>query len=182
MNPQSGRDTRFESVAREVYEPLQRYLRRRVSTDDAADLLGDVLLTIWRRLDDVPDDGVLPWSYGVARRVLANHRRGAQRHLRLVERLKSEPPSSVPDPADHHHDDDLARALGNLTLADQEVLRLWAWEHLEPREIAVVLDTTANAVSLRLTRAKKKLSEQLGRQDPTPSGQIGDRHAEEQRP
>ena len=71
-----ARRDRFEAALREVYEPLQRYLGRRCAPDDAAEVLNDTLLTIWRRLDDVPADRRLPWTYGVARRCLANHRRG----------------------------------------------------------------------------------------------------------
>jgi RNA polymerase sigma-70 factor (ECF subfamily) len=50
------RRERFERVAGEVSEPLQRYLRRRAPAADAADALADTLLVVWRRLDDVPDD------------------------------------------------------------------------------------------------------------------------------
>ena len=176
------RRQRFETIAAEVYDPLQRYLLRRVSPDDAGDLLGDVLLTIWRRVDDVPGDSPLPWCYSVARRTLANHRRGVRRRLRLVERLESEPPSAmILDPAEALEDDDLAAALSELPAADQEIIRLWAWEQLEPREIAETLGSTANAVSLRLSRAKKKLAETVTRQNPPESGHKGDRHTEEQR-
>jgi RNA polymerase sigma-70 factor (ECF subfamily) len=85
------------------------------------------------------------------------------------------------DPADSLEDPELAAALASLPEADQEVLRLWAWEQLEPREIAQVLGSTANAVSLRLSRARKKLSDALTRQDPTGAGHIGDETAEENR-
>lgn len=175
------RRARFETVAAEVFDPLQRYLRRRVPADDAGDLFGDVMLTIWRRLDDVPDDAALPWCYGVARRTLSNHRRSSQRRLRLVERLEAEPtPDLILDPADALEDSDLADALAELSVADQEIIRLWAWERLEPREIAEVLGSTSNAVSLRLGRARKKLGETLSRQDPPSAGHKGNRHTEEQ--
>lgn len=85
------------------------------------------------------------------------------------------------DPAEGLEDDDLAAALSALPAADQEIIRLWAWEQLEPREIAETLGSTANAVSLRLSRAKKKLAETMSRQSPPESGHKGDRHAEEQR-
>jgi RNA polymerase sigma-70 factor (ECF subfamily) len=101
----------------------------------------------------------------------------------LVQRLESEreqAPSG--DPADvlHDQDPDLAVALAGLPPADREILRLWAWEQLEPREIAHVLGSTANAVSLRLSRARKKLAESLTRQDDSTPGHIGDERAEEQ--
>jgi RNA polymerase sigma-70 factor (ECF subfamily) len=179
VNSNIERRQRFELIAAQVYEPLQRYLRRRASPDDAADALSEVLLTVWRRLDDVPTDLPLPWCYGVARRTLANQRRGTERHLRLVDRIQSEasisPSHEIDDPA-------LEAALSELSADDQELLRLWAWEQLEPREIAVVLATTPNAVSLRLTRAKSKLEKKLTRQNSTISGQKPDRHTEEHRP
>jgi len=179
VNSDIERRQHFELIAAQVYEPLQRYLRRRATPDDAADALSEELLTVWRRLDDVPPDLPLPWCYGVARRTLANQRRGAERHLRLVDRMQSEasitPSHDIDDPA-------LESALSELSEDDQELLRLWAWEQLEPREIAVVLATTPNAVSLRLTRAKSKLEKKLTRQDSTISGQKPDRHTEEHRP
>jgi RNA polymerase sigma-70 factor (ECF subfamily) len=183
VSSETERRDRFEAIATEVYDPLQRYLRRRATADESGDVFSEVLLTVWRRLDDVPRDAVLPWCYGVARRTLSNHRRAAQRQLRLVQRLESErEPPSGGDPAESMQDPDLAEALAGLPAADQEILRLWAWEQLEPREIAQVLGSTANAVSLRLGRARKKLAEALTRQDPSNPGHIGDRSAEEHQP
>lgn len=171
MSSENDRRQRFEAVAEEVFEPLQRYLRRRTSPADAEDLLADVMLTVWRRLDDIPTDGVLPWCYGIARRALANHRRGRRRHLRLVERIGSQPDRSVaPDPADDGPDPELAMALSSLSDEDREVLRLWAWEQLEPREIAPVLGLTVNAATLRLSRARKRLARSLAGQNPSASG------------
>jgi RNA polymerase sigma-70 factor (ECF subfamily) len=181
MSSEGARRARFEAVAADIYDPLQRYLRRRAPGEEASDVLADVLLTVWRRLEDVPEDAVLPWSYGVARRTLANHRRAASRHLRLIERLETERQVFADDPADTVEDADLAAAMAGLPEADQEVLRLWAWEQLEPREIAQTLGSTANAVSLRLSRARKKLSDALARQDPSGAGHIGDETTEEHR-
>jgi RNA polymerase sigma-70 factor (ECF subfamily) len=183
VSSETERRDRFEAIATEVYDPLQRYLRRRATADEGGDVFSEVLLTVWRRLDDVPPDAVLPWCYGVARRTLSNHRRAAQRHLRLVQRLESERETpSGGEPAESLQDPELAEALAGLPAADQEILRLWAWEQLEPREIAQVLGSTANAVSLRLGRARKKLAEALTRQDPSNPGHIGDRPAEEHQP
>jgi len=172
VSSETERRDRFEAIATEVYDPLQRYLRRRATADESGDVFSEVLLTVWRRLDDVPRDAVLPWCYGVARRALANQRRGRSRHLNLVARLAAQPPP-VLDAAgagDYPH---LAAALTRLNEADREVLRLWAWEQLEPGEIAVVLGSTPNAVSLRLSRAKRKLAHLLDRQDSVDAGHKG---------
>ena len=57
---------------------------------------------------------------------------------------------------------------------------LWAWEELAPREIALVLGVTPNAVSIRLHRAKGRLRELLAveptvertRKGPRPAGHL----------
>ncbi|MGH8948428.1 MAG: RNA polymerase sigma factor, partial [Acidimicrobiia bacterium] len=140
MSSEGERRDRFESLVADVHDPLQRYIRRRVTADEAGDVLSDVLLTLWRRLEDAPEGAILPWSYGIARRTLSNHRRAASRHLKLVERLESErAPAQEDDPAGQLEDPELAAALASLPAADQEILRLWAWEQLEPREIALTL-------------------------------------------
>ncbi|MBK5267962.1 MAG: sigma-70 family RNA polymerase sigma factor [Acidimicrobiia bacterium] len=165
-----GRRQRFEEIYAIVYEPLQRYLRRRASIDDADEVLDDVLLVLWQRLPTLAVDDCLPWCYGVARRALANRRRSMARRQGLLERLGAQP---VQVPIDEVGLDDypaLASAFRLLAESDREVLRLWAWEGLEPREIATVLGTSANAVSLRLTKAKKKLTGLLAGQNPDDAG------------
>ena len=172
-----ARRQRFEALAAEVYEPVQRFIRRRTEPSDADDVVAEVMLVLWRRLDDVPPDADLPWCYGVARRCLANHRRGRVRELRLVERLQQEP---VAGPTDD--DSGIGDALASLRAEDRELLTLWAWEGLEPRDIARVLDISANATAIRLHRAKKRLANALGksdrveRKDPLSAGQEQDRN------
>lgn len=161
------RRARFEALTAEVYEPLQRYLRRRARADDAADVLAETLLVVWRRLDDVPDEP-LPWCFGVARRCLANQRRGDRRRLRLVERSTAHPrPATSDDPQEaiERTDPDLTAAMATLSDGEIEIVRLWAWERFEPREIALTLDMTPNSVSVALSRAKRKLGEHLRSSD-----------------
>lgn len=157
---------RFEALAQRVGDPLRRYLTRRCDPATAEDVLADTLLVLWRRLDEVPGEAELPWCYAVARNCLANAERAARRRRGLVERIvRLQPPAEVaredlPDPAVH-------RALARLPATDREVLRLSAWEDLEPREIAEVLGITSNAASIRLHRARRRLADLLtaGRQD-----------------
>jgi RNA polymerase sigma-70 factor (ECF subfamily) len=165
----------FESVVADVYGPLQRYLRRRTDAATAEDVLGDVLLVMWRRVDDIPPEATLAWCYGVARGCLANAIRGSERQLKLVRRIAREPRSTgEPDDAA------LSEALDALPAADRELLRLWAWEQLTPAEIAVALDVTPNAASIRLHRAKKRLKTQLlGRKGARAAGHPGERQGEE---
>ncbi|MGW0876744.1 RNA polymerase sigma factor [Streptomyces sp. NPDC002755] len=161
---------RFEALVRAVAQPLHRFLLRRADADTVEDILSETLLVLWRRIEDVPwpntglvidPDDVLPWCYGVARGCLANARRAQQRRLRLREKLLTRAQQSpAAGPADHT---DLHAALGVLSELDREVVLLWAWEDLAPRQIAEVTGLTANAVSIRLHRAKKRISARLTR-------------------
>lgn len=173
MTVEHTQKQRFERLFADVYEPLQKYITRRVEPASVDDVLSETLLVAWRRLDQVPEGSALPWCYGVARRVISNHRRSKSRRLRLAEKARSEfaiQDNSTPV----GEDSDLEAAFGRLEPPEQEVLRLWAWEQLEPRQIALILETTPNAVSSRLKRAKQKLERELERQKSTPSGHRND--------
>ncbi|WP_405064618.1 sigma-70 family RNA polymerase sigma factor [Kribbella sp. NBC_01505] len=170
------REARFEVLVRAVGAPLHRYLVRRAEPAAADDVLAETMLVLWRRLDDVPNlsdraevdpDQVLPWCYGVARGCLANARRADRRRLRLVDKLArtASPPGERTEHADLY---DALRTLGEV---DREVVMLWAWEGLAPQEIAEVTTLTANAVSIRLHRAKKKLAAELERKNGATAGQ-----------
>jgi RNA polymerase sigma-70 factor, ECF subfamily len=161
----------FEAIVEEVYEPLQRYLRRRCPPQDVDELLDDVLLVLWRRLDDVPVDGALPWTYGIARRCLGNLRRSGQRRSRLLQRVGAGFREPAGPNATSAADAALHEALDRLPERDREVIRLWAWERLEPREIAEVLGIRPNAVSVRLGRIQRRLADELARHDRAPAGQ-----------
>lgn len=180
MKARTTRTERFEDIVNEVFEPLQRYLYRRMPADSVDDVLSETLMVVWRRLDEVPPDASLPWCYGVARKVLSNHRRGDQRRLRLVDRLIAEPAQVAADPQGiDDGDPDLEAALALLSDQERELIHLWAWEQLEPREIALVVESTPNAISLRLSRAKQKLANSLERQNRTASGHSPDKQVPE---
>ena len=154
------RRARFEVLAGELMEPLRRFLVRRTDPATADDVLADTLLVCWRRLDDVPDRA-LPWAYGVARGCLANAERGARRQRRVAAKIAVVDPPSEASVTEGARNETVRAALAALRPEEAELLRLWAWEQLGPAEIAVVLDVTANAVSIRLTRAKQKLADEL---------------------
>lgn len=158
------RRERFEAAYRELYEPICGYTLRRVrEPEDAAEVIAETFATLWRRFDSCPQGAELrPWLFGVARRVLANQRRGERRRTALGERLSA----SLDQTAVHAHgaSDDtsaLARALASLSDSDRELLSLVAWEGLTREELAVALGTSRAVVRLRLHRARKRLRDAL---------------------
>jgi RNA polymerase sigma-70 factor (ECF subfamily) len=152
---------RFEAIYARVRDPLHRYLSRRASADSVDDLFTEVLIVLWRRLEDVPDGGEVPWALAVARRTLSNHRRAHSRFARLLAKLALFEPGVDPGPEPRGGDPDLEQALATLRESDREVLRLFAWEELTTGEIGVVLGLSANAAGVRLHRAKERLRNAL---------------------
>ncbi|RPH35179.1 MAG: RNA polymerase subunit sigma-24, partial [Chloroflexi bacterium] len=112
---------RLEELFEAHHRALLAYAARRSPTlADAEDVVAEVFLVAWRRLEDVPaGDGALPWLYGVARRTLGNQRRGFLRRGRLQHKLEqtSERPMQTPSP----DSEPALEALGRLSADDQEL-------------------------------------------------------------
>ncbi len=176
-------EDRFRRLYAEHVDPILGYaLRRADQADDAADVVAETFLVAWRRLADVPPgQEARLWLYGVARRALANQRRGADRRHALGRRLRHDLAASVPDHAHVVAERAAIRdALDRLADRDREVLQLAAWEGLEPREIAQVLGTSAIAVRSRLSRSRARLRALTGRAagDPPPDQTLAGRVAQ----
>lgn len=164
------RRQRFEALYADHHAAIYGYvLRRAENPDDAADAIGETFLIAWRRLDDVPaGDHARLWLYGVARRVLANQRRGTHRRSNLTDKLRIEialahHPTEQPTEVEA-----LAAAFRRLSPADREILALEGWEGLTPVQIASVLDCSPNAARIRLHRARRRLAAQLADPPPIP--------------
>lgn len=146
----------YESHAAAVHS----YALRRSDRETADEVTAQVFLVAWRRRSVVPEDA-LPWLYGVARRALADQRRGASRRSKLGRRLRSvaveQPPELI------SHDRGLADALKRLSARDREVLLLCYWEELEPAQMAPVMGCSRAAAAVRLHRARRRLARELDR-------------------
>jgi RNA polymerase sigma factor (sigma-70 family) len=153
---------RFRAVFDANYHYVLGYaLRRTGSKEDAEDVVAETFLTAWRRLDRLPDGaGVRPWLYGVARKALANQRRGDVRRARLAGRLRAS--ERVTPPANAEGEvATVAAAFARLSEDDREVLALVAWEELDAEEVATVLGCSRNAARIRLHRARRRLAREL---------------------
>lgn len=161
------RDGGFEALYAAHYDDLYRFALRRVTEPaDAADVIAETWVVAWRRRAELPPGAEQRlWLFGVARRVLANHRRGELRRSRLADRLRDEVARTAPtvDP-----DTPVLRGLARLSPADRDLLAMQAWEELTAGEIAVVLGCSSATVRVRLHRARARLRSVL-RVEITPS-------------
>lgn len=153
----------FTDVVTEHSRALVRYFARRAPAQDAEDLASEVLLTAWRRREDVPREAPLPWLYRTAGYVLANYRRKKQDLP--VEELP-EPSSGQRVGVDPElsalYDAELRGALATVSPRDREILLLHAWEGLDGAELAEVLGISRSGADAALSRARKRLREAWG--------------------
>ncbi len=138
--------------------PVHRYALRRSDRETADEVVAQVFMVAWRRRAALPEEA-LPWLYGVARRALAEQRRGAARRERLGVRLRGEAVEATPGPA--LLDGRLSRALRELPQGDREALLLRYWEDLEPAQVAEAMGCSRATMAVRLHRARLRLRRAL---------------------
>ncbi|WP_214409439.1 RNA polymerase sigma factor [Sphaerisporangium fuscum] len=152
---------RFVEIYERAYGPLLGYaLRRCQEPDDAADVVAETFTIAWRRVDEIPKgDEARLWLFGVARKVLANHRRGERRHEQRTAALREQ--LAVSPLLSHMPEDDLSqvgRIFRQLSDDDRELLSLVAWEKLDIGQIARTFDISRNAARVRLHRARRRFA------------------------
>ncbi|MEE1799321.1 MULTISPECIES: RNA polymerase sigma factor [unclassified Streptomyces] len=156
----------FAAAYRAHYWAVSRFVARRLGGQraDVEEIVADAFVVAWRRRHELPAEP-LPWLYGVARYCLANAVRGAGRHRRLLQRIGHHTVAHrahvVDSPAAGTPGDWVHEALAQLPEADQEVLRLTAWEGLEARDIAIVVGCSTHAATMRVHRARRRLRERI---------------------
>lgn len=159
-----SREREFEALYTDTFHHLLGYaLRRCDCAEDAADVVAETFAITWRRMDSVPSgEQARLWLYGVARNVLANHRRGLARRHSLSATLAAEVGDRYAPAADAGLADGVVgQVFRALPDDDRELLSLVAWEGLDHGQIAKVLGCSRNAVRIRLHRARKRLARGL---------------------
>lgn len=164
-------DESFERAYAQHLRAVSAYLARRVEYRFVEDLAADVFAVAWSKRDTVVEGEELPWLYRIAANLVANHRRKQATGASLVQLLRM--PDSAPSAEDIViADESLAAAWRQLKAHDREVLALALLEDLPIASIATALGVSANAVSIRLHRAKKTLANLLAgdeRSNPRPT-------------
>ena len=135
-------------------------IRDRTKAEDVEDLAADLFALAWQKRDSIPKGLELPWLYKSARYLIANHNRKQQGRTSILATL-SEPYSAPSAESIALADLELAEAWKSLSVKEREILALWAFEGLEPKQLAVTLEKSENACAIALSRAKSKLSQLL---------------------
>lgn len=151
-------EQRIERLVTDSAPSLLGFLARRCDIPaDAADLLSEVYLVLWRRRTELPesDSECRAWAFGIARGVLANARRSQVRRSALVERLRER----LSDTAAAPDVDvlDLRTALDGLPPSDRALLLMVGYHDLTASEAADILGITPETLRQRLHRARGRL-------------------------
>lgn len=150
-------DGSFERAYAQYLPAVSAYLSRRVERRFVEDLAADTFAVAWTKRDTVAEGEELPWLYRIAANLLANHRRRQATGASVLHLLRT--PDSAPSAEDIViADESLAGAWRALKARDREVLALALLEDLSIPSIASALGISANAVSIRLHRARKTLA------------------------
>jgi RNA polymerase sigma-70 factor (ECF subfamily) len=158
--------TRFRVLYDETIPRVYRYVTRAVAPNlvDLDDLVAEVYLVAWRRIDELPpppEDQL--WLLGVARNVVAHHRRSTALRSRLQDRLFRERPTLEPDV---DVSDGVLNAVRHLPQREREAFHLVVWEGLRIEEAATVIGCSPNAVRIRVHRARRRLADRLSTKGP----------------
>lgn len=147
----------FNDIFRSYLSETSRFIARRTRSEDVEDLAADLFTLAWQKRDSIPKGLELPWLYKSARYLISNHNRKEQGRSAILAGLQE--PSSAPSAESLALADlELAAAWKGLTAKEREILSLWAFEGLEPKELAITLEKSENACAISLSRAKAKLT------------------------
>lgn len=138
---------------------LLRHSRRLVTEHtDADDVVAITFLEAWRNRSRVRlvDGSVLPWLLVTATNVANNRNRSVRRYRAMLARIPTSRDTVVGTA-----DSEAVDALGRLSLRDRRVIVLCVLEGYSEREAADVLGVPPGTVKSRLSRAKRRLREQL---------------------
>jgi RNA polymerase sigma-70 factor (ECF subfamily) len=151
---------------------VSAFVRRRVGAAEADDLVNEVFLVVWRRLDAIPE-AVRPWLLCVARNVVLSRARSEGRRRAYLAKVGVGAAGYSPDAAGEALDRLSAeRAWLEIPEADREVLALVAWDGLAPDDAAAVLGCSRPAFNNRLLRARKKLAAALSQSGEAPTASL----------
>jgi RNA polymerase sigma factor (sigma-70 family) len=163
--------TLFDRHSEEIF----RYLARRLGPDVAEDATAETFLTAFRKRDryDPGRPDARPWLYGIATRVVGQHRRAERRRRHVLARMGGE---TAAEPFEDRAagrvlaqqlSGRLGGMLGRLSPAERDLLLLIAWADLTYEEAAHALGVPVGTVRSRLHRIRKKARRAFGGVDPT---------------
>ena len=163
---------RFEKVVSELFPEIFRFFANRVGGEERNDLAAEtfaIAFKIRERFD--PERGsARSWLYGIATKVLSNHRRSERRRLAAFERAREEflllSPTGGEGENESSDSMSLATAIAKLDDSQRDALYLVTVAGLSFDEAAAALGIAPGTLRSRVARGRARLRELTSR----PSG------------
>lgn len=150
----------YDRYERRVYNYVRTFLRQPALAEE---VVVDTMMAVWRSAPGFTQASrVSTWIFGIARHKALDAVRKAGRQSNAISLDDTaEPADAAESPADATERDVKARltlrAIAQLSVDHQEVLRLAFYEELPYEEIAVLLSIPDNTVKTRVFYAKQQL-------------------------
>jgi RNA polymerase sigma-70 factor (ECF subfamily) len=163
----SGDETAGDRLVRDNFDLLWRFFRHRAPMD-VSDLIQQTFLGCAESKDRaLQGSSFRAYLLGIARRVLVAHLRRGRHPAFEAWETDAWPDHEAPSPGSvlrlQEQERLLLSALQRLDLDLQLVIELSYWEELTTAETATVLGVAPGTVRSRLTRARRKLADEVER-------------------
>jgi len=165
--------TRYKYLVKEyknhIYNFSNFILKNKMDADDVTQ---EVLIKIWKNLNDFKISSAKPWimrtTYNLCIDYLRQRKRATVKEISIDKeeiREKELMQGSYNDPQDKTHfnmmNQKVNKAIENLPENLKNVFVLYQINELKYKEISKVLDMPINTVKVNILRARKKLQEEL---------------------
>ncbi|HUD40216.1 MAG TPA: RNA polymerase sigma factor [Streptosporangiaceae bacterium] len=166
---------RFCVIYAQNRERVYAYAVSKAGSGLADEILSEVFMVAWRRLEVVPDPP-LPWLLAVARNVAMSQSRTTAKERSAAQEMNSwlsRAEITVADVADSVTDRlTVLAALAELSEPDREVLTLVAWHGLSAQAAARVIGCSTATFFVRLHRARRRLESAIARAESEPESTV----------
>lgn len=165
-----GSEAAGRALIERHYERILLFFFSKVAPDVARDLTQATFETLCqKKVEFRGDSSVLTYVFGIARWKLVHHFRNVSKQRQRFDPLEES--AEVPDVEasinalfiGRQEETLLVRALRSLPLDDQIILELKEYEGLSSRELAEMYDVGREAMSSRVTRARRRLAASVER-------------------
>jgi RNA polymerase sigma factor (sigma-70 family) len=154
---------RFKKIYEEYYETIWKHVQRKASDLDVEGIVTDAFITLWTRIDHVPNDKAKQWLLKVADHKIGNAIRAKQARPQTVAQFEDIGVENA-----HTSDDHAAHIVDEMTfdealnkqedILDRKILRLIGIYDYKPGEIAKALNLKRSMISMRMQRLRGKLA------------------------
>jgi RNA polymerase sigma-70 factor (ECF subfamily) len=163
---QLGEMAAFDELVARWHTPMWQYVRRMVDRNEIADeLIQETWLRVLRGIGNLREPRqIVPWMFGIARRVMVDRLRQKYRQEALLENALDDLRGAEDEEFPFERSDEIANVLEKLDgmpLPQRELLTLYYLDELSIDEVGQVLGIPTGTVKSRLYHARQTLKEAL---------------------